>query len=144
MRPTEATAVEKKPTAVDQRWTVKVGDPCAVEILADVLARHAGLIPDLLRATGNADFYPPFLAHLLETVTETAQPRYRPKTYSERARWGPLASVHPRRASSSRSSAIDTQKSPLCSHKPGAGGRRRSRPERVRHRRVAADPTTAP
>jgi hypothetical protein len=54
------------------------GEERAVEILADVLAEAPRRIPEALAAANLTTFYPSFLAYLLATTIESAQPRYRP------------------------------------------------------------------
>jgi Patatin-like phospholipase len=62
------------------------GDVRAIEILADVLAMNARWIPEALEKTDRT-FYPHYLSYLLDTVFESAQPRYRPHSFGDLLWW---------------------------------------------------------
>ena len=61
-------------------------DTRAIEFLADALAQAPQEIPEALRQAAPS-FYPAFLKYLIETVSEAAQPRYRPRTFVDRLWW---------------------------------------------------------
>jgi hypothetical protein len=66
---------------------LSASDVRATEVLVDVLVQMPGDIPKLLKSAAPQDFYPSFLTYLTDTVTEAAQPRYRPTTWIDRAWW---------------------------------------------------------